>query len=215
MKKYILILIFVKISFISGAELIVDKDTYFTLTGAWQINPLAERSQGDTLFIDLKGEIVDMGKPYFFGPIRGCDLVKARKIEDKKYLITILFVDNNNYDFIINLNDDGTIWFEKMGWFSKIQFLLEYGPEYRYYKVFGPENKDNPYLRPIEDNLRLRVSPNINAIIYRLLVKGDRLNLLKKGKNETIEGINGTWVQVRTEKGEVGWCFDAYLEEIK
>jgi hypothetical protein len=30
-----------------------------------------------------------------------------------------------------------------------------------------------------------------------------------------INEIKGFWIKVKTEKGEVGWCFDAYLEEIK
>jgi hypothetical protein len=38
---------------------------------------------------------------------------------------------------------------------------------------------------------------------------------MEKGKDETINNIKGNWVKVKTGKGEVGWAFDAYLEEVK
>jgi len=65
------------------------------------------------------------------------------------------------------------------------------------------------------DTLRLRESPSIDGKIIRNLIKGEKLELLEKGKVETINGVKGTWVKVKTEQGEVGWCFDAYLEEVK
>ena len=36
-----------------------------------------------------------------------------------------------------------------------------------------------------------------------------------RGNTEKINDVTDTWFKVKTEKGEVGWCFDAYLEEIK
>jgi len=38
---------------------------------------------------------------------------------------------------------------------------------------------------------------------------------IPEGKEETINGVKGSWVKVRTESGDTGWCFDAYLEEVK
>jgi hypothetical protein len=215
MKNYFLILLFICISFISCADQNIDKNIFNILSGDWQLNPLANKSQGATLIIDLNGRKTGSSNSHIIGPIRGSDIVAVKKITDKKYLITILFVDKNKYDFIINMNDNGTIWFEKMDWFNKIQYLSEYGPEHPYYKVSGPENKDNPYYKPIVDNLRLRATPNSNAIIYRILERGEKLNLLRKGKQEIINNVKGTWVQVRTDNGEIGWCFDAFLEEVK
>lgn len=51
------------------------------------------------------------------------------------------------------------------------------------------------------------------------MIIGEKLEIIGRGKElEYIRGVNGeewisgTWVIVKTGKGEVGWCFDAYLE---
>ncbi len=71
------------------------------------------------------------------------------------------------------------------------------------------------FFTPNVDNLRFRASPDLQGKFIRSLIKGEKLELIEKGKTETIQGIKGTWIKVKTEKGEVGWCFDAYLEEVK
>lgn len=70
---------------------------------------------------------------------------------------------------------------------------------------------------PKIDSLRLRKEPNVNGEFIRLLKKEEKLELLVKLNKykDTIDGKKGTWVKVKTEQGEVGWCFDAYLEEVK
>jgi len=68
---------------------------------------------------------------------------------------------------------------------------------------------------PKIDNLRFRKSPDLNAKVIRAFNKGEKLQLLETGKAETIDCVKGTWVKVKTDKGEIGWCFDAYLEEVK
>jgi len=69
--------------------------------------------------------------------------------------------------------------------------------------------------KPSVNNLRFRESPTLDGKYIRTLKKGEKLQLLETGKTETINGVKGTWVKVKTEKGEIGWCFDAYLEEVK
>jgi hypothetical protein len=54
----------------------------------------------------------------------------------------------------------------------------------------------------------------LNAKSIRLLDKNEKLYILKKGNEETIEGVKGNWVKVLTEKSEIGRCFDAYLEKV-
>ena len=71
------------------------------------------------------------------------------------------------------------------------------------------------YFKSSVKNLRLRKSDDINGEIIRNLKKGEKLRILYTGKEELINAIKGNWVKVETEKGEIGWCFDAYLEEIK
>jgi len=68
---------------------------------------------------------------------------------------------------------------------------------------------------PSISNLRFRETPDLKGKFIRSLIKGEKLELIEKGKSETIDGVKGVWVKVKTEKGEIGWCFDAYLEEVK
>lgn len=72
----------------------------------------------------------------------------------------------------------------------------------------------NSYSTTVED-LRLRETPGVDGKVVRILVKGEKLNLVEKGDEATIEGIKGIWVKVETEKGESGWCLDAYLADYK
>ncbi len=70
------------------------------------------------------------------------------------------------------------------------------------------------YYTPNVDNLRFRASPDLQGKFIRSLIKGEKLELIEKGKADTVNGVKGTWVKVKTEKGEVGWCFDVYLKEL-
>jgi len=65
------------------------------------------------------------------------------------------------------------------------------------------------------DNLRFRERPDLDSKVIRVFKKSEKLTILETGKTETIDGVKGTWVKVKTEQGEIGWCFDAYLEEVK
>jgi hypothetical protein len=80
--------------------------------------------------------------------------------------------------------------------------------------------KEKDYVNSIKyipkvDNLRLRESPSIDGKIIRLLTKNEKLEFMERGKEETINGIKGYWINIKTEKGETGWCFDGYLNIIK
>lgn len=84
-------------------------------------------------------------------------------------------------------------------------------------EVTGNEDSmlsDKFYLTSTIPNLRFRKTPKDGEFI-RMLEKDEKIELLEKGETETIGGAKGTWVKVRTSKGEIGWCFDAYLKEIK
>ncbi|MDD4893350.1 MAG: leucine-rich repeat domain-containing protein [Candidatus Rickettsiella isopodorum] len=64
-------------------------------------------------------------------------------------------------------------------------------------------------------DLRLRETEGQDGKIISSLTKGNKLEFLEKGKVEVINGVKGNWLKVRTEKGEEGWCFSGYLEEVK
>ncbi len=68
-------------------------------------------------------------------------------------------------------------------------------------------------LTPKITNLIFREKPDKNSKVIRIFNIDEKLELIEKSKEETINGIKGTWVKVKTEKGEIGWCFDAYLKE--
>ncbi len=222
MRNILILIISIFIGFISCAEQ-NGNDIYYTLCGVWDHHPNFKKTEtkyswGKAVEVMVQGSlIIELGDKvqYIQGPIRGCPIVAAKKIGDKRYSLTIAFPDKNEYDLIINLNENDSIWFEKMDWFSKAKFIGRYGKDNPYYKISGPEKKDNPYYKTTVDDLRFRAAPGEDGIFLRMLKKGERLNLLQKGPKETIDGVEGTWVQVHTDKGEIGWCFDAYLEEVK
>jgi cytohesin len=68
------------------------------------------------------------------------------------------------------------------------------------------------YLAPVEDALRLRKAPDLEASVIRLLTKAERLEFIEADKNTvTIDDKRGYWIKIKTQHGEQGWCFDAYL----
>ncbi len=69
---------------------------------------------------------------------------------------------------------------------------------------------DEIYYMPFVDGLRLRRAPSLQGGVIRLLGKYEKLRLIQKGKQEVISGISGTWLKVRTNQGETGYCFDGY-----
>lgn len=83
------------------------------------------------------------------------------------------------------------------------------------YKITIFEAGTNPeYYTPTINNLRFREGSNLKTKVIRLLRKGEKLIVLLKSKKQTIDGIEGCWVKVKTESGETGWCFDGYLEKL-
>ena len=47
------------------------------------------------------------------------------------------------------------------------------------------------------------------------MIKGEKLLYIEAGKGEIIRKKQGRWIKVKTKQGEIGWCFDAYLEPYK
>ncbi len=76
------------------------------------------------------------------------------------------------------------------------------------------ENQSNNnliYYISVVDCLRFRKSPGLNGENIRSLKKSDKLKLIEKGKEETINGLKGNWIKVQAVDNQEGWCFDPYL----
>lgn len=114
-----------------------------------------------------------------------------------------------DYDFLMKRNGYGLLDFIKDGIENGSIKVIKDGEDADISK------NNNQYYRSTIDNLRFRESPDLDGEFIRMLTQSDKLELLEKGKSEIINDITGTWVKVKTEQGEIGWCFDAYLEEIK
>jgi hypothetical protein len=73
---------------------------------------------------------------------------------------------------------------------------------------------NNILLQTSVNNLRLRSEPSLKSKVIFSLPKNEWVRIIEYGDKETIDGVTGKWVKVFT-KQFVGWCFDAYLEELK
>lgn len=77
------------------------------------------------------------------------------------------------------------------------------------------------------DNLRLRSAGSMDGAAIVTIQKGSLLEVIGTGKNETIDGIDSSWVNVkvlestRNKDGRLvqeeteGWCFGGYLTSVK
>ena len=77
------------------------------------------------------------------------------------------------------------------------------------------------------DNLRLRSTGSMDGAAIVTIQKGSLLEVMGTGKNETIDGIDSSWIKVKAlestqdkdgrlvqEEAE-GWCFGGYLTTVK
>lgn len=75
-----------------------------------------------------------------------------------------------------------------------------------------------------KENLKLRSGEATSSTVLTVLSAGTKVKILTLGKQATIDGITGNWVQVEVladakdrdgkpiDTGTVGWCFGGYLE---
>ena len=68
------------------------------------------------------------------------------------------------------------------------------------------------YARAKVKNLTLREGQSLKSNTIRLLNEDEKVIILEKGNEEIIDNNRGFWIKVKTEKNEVGWCFDYYME---
>lgn len=77
------------------------------------------------------------------------------------------------------------------------------------------------------DNLRLRSTGSMDGSAIVTIQKGSLLEVMGTGKNETIDGIDSSWVKVKVlestqdkdgslvQEETEGWCFGGYLTSVK
>ena len=77
------------------------------------------------------------------------------------------------------------------------------------------------------DNLRLRSAGSMDGSTIVTIQKGSLLEVMGTGKNETIDGIDSSWVKVKVlestqdkdgrlvQEETEGWCFGGYLTTVK
>ena len=77
------------------------------------------------------------------------------------------------------------------------------------------------------DNLRLRSAGSMDGAAILTIQKGSLLEVIGTGKNETIDGIDSSWVKVKVlestqdkdgslvQEETEGWCFGGYLTTVK
>lgn len=79
-------------------------------------------------------------------------------------------------------------------------------------------------IRIVRENLRLRENSDTGSSVVASMMEGSPVEVLKVGKEATIDGITSNWVLVKTregarskngapiEKGTAGWCFAGFLD---
>jgi|GEM_PF-4731044 len=75
---------------------------------------------------------------------------------------------------------------------------------------------DNKYYITKVKNLRLRENFSLDSKVIRNLNLNEKLQFIDQThEKQNINGIEGYWIKVKTEKNEIGWCFSGYLDELK
>ena len=72
-----------------------------------------------------------------------------------------------------------------------------------------------PFTYYTSDFLRLRKDENLKSEIITVLEPNLGIEIIEKGKNETIDDITADWVKVKCANGYIGWCFSGYLNPIE
>lgn len=72
-----------------------------------------------------------------------------------------------------------------------------------------------PFTHYTSDYLRLRSEANISAQIITVLEPNLGVEIVERGRKETIDNISAEWVKVIGANGYTGWCFSGYLHPLE
>lgn len=224
-KKIVVIFLMLQFSFIlaKNNNFVLSQETYFALTGLWDCNGFDSSNYGKSNFSWGKSFyspdaflVIDLGKKYpeilTTGGLGGFRVTRIDK-KNNQYDIEILFRDNNKYVIQLILLSSNEFYIVPAYFLDEIPFFAkDYGEKKIYKKIDGPLKK---YYCPIVEDLLMRESYGINFKVLRVLKKDEKLIILEQGEGDVISGRRGNWVKILTDKNEIGWCFDAYLEECR
>lgn len=203
----------------------VTQELYIKLSGVWGLCKkcdIKNYNEGSFSWGKAKVEngsiVIDIGSDnseFFTGPMGGFEITKVYKASDK-VIMRILFRNKKEYDIAISITADGSIIFYRMEWYKNILseplFGENDGETHPYYKIDGPIIK---FYKPNIPNLRMRDNPSSEGKIIRKFNQDEKILVIQKGNVDEVAGIKGYWVKVLTSEDEIGWCFDAYLEEVR
>lgn len=155
---------------------------------------------------------------------------------ERGYIIHSIFTPNEieyygeEYWYEYTYWPDGTrkkqILFERK--FNPSDFTFPPSPTFDYKTVKAVEPKvvavEVGCIYQVSENLRLRETEDTSSAVITTMQAGTRVKVLAAGKEETIDGITASWVQVEVQKeardkdgntipaGTKGWCFGGYLQ---
>ena len=72
-----------------------------------------------------------------------------------------------------------------------------------------------PFTHYTTDRLRLRSGDGLDSKIITVLEPNLGVEILEKGKKETIDNVSANWVKIKCANGYEGWCFSKYLLPIE
>lgn len=76
----------------------------------------------------------------------------------------------------------------------------------------GEIDPDATMYRSSVDNLRLRSDSSVDGEVLGSLALNEVVELLETGPDDTINGIDSSWLKVKNQSGIEGWVFGGYLE---
>lgn len=178
------------------------------------------KNETNTYIINVKKiNIIDenpMPLPLNWSRIKGKEYFNIILKIDGDYMDIYLEDENTKLCELINVNSDFMDAFNQVidGHTASVDLDKIKWPQ-RAGKITIQTNKTSSNKFQVTANLRIRESADTTAKIIITIPQGSKVEILEKGKSDTINNIKGNWVKVKAESGETGWCFDGYLEEIK
>ena len=62
-----------------------------------------------------------------------------------------------------------------------------------------------------QENLRLRVHPNLEADTILIINRGEWVQIIEEGEIEIIDDLTSAWVKIKLQNATEGWSFGGYL----
>ncbi|MDR2663375.1 MAG: SH3 domain-containing protein [Treponema sp.] len=151
---------------------------------------------------------------------------------DRHYVMEAHFIEKNYQlrkpQVFIFTNDPAQYWILNMECNPDIPDLPRGTVIRVYYRRWPAPGGNNPtfidFIEPVPkrfiaghaygafENLNIRTGPGTSSAKITTIGKSDMVQIIEEGPEETIDGINSSWVRVRLKSGQTGWAFGGYLE---